>query len=435
MKLFKAFPWLLKGLTINHATIASAAPMDLSSIFGSPLTNSAVAAAGRFVRRTFPEAPFTLWREGKNGKDEKVTSTTSGIPQSAALLLKLLKRPNPQYSGRALLAMVAVEAAIEGNGYIRIDLDGYGLPSELWWLPSHCVKEVPDYSGYLKEYRVQTRAGVQTVPPERMIHVKDGIDPHCTLRGISDLKAAAREVLGDNKAAEYIAAVLENPAVGLLVTPEKDVTLPADEGNAIVRKLKQAATGAFRFGSIASSKAIKLTEFGITPDKMAITATRANAVERICSVLGFDPMVLSLPSQNKTFSNYQEARKAAYKSNILPLQMLVSEEFDASLKSLFPDLDDYWFGFDTSKIKELQEDENERWKRLGEAFINGGITRGEYRTSLGDYEADPKRDDIFFQEVASPDALPAKSMKALKDRIRDRRRVFEALAVEDAGSD
>ena len=425
-----------KGLDVVRAASFGAAPSDLSGLFEDRQANSAVSAAARFVRLTLPEAPLKLWDNGAEGAAQPWTLQSTGLSLQARQALTVLKRPNPEYGGKLLVAAIAVAVAIEGNGYARIGRSGYTTPDELWYFPPGAVEPVAGGDGYLSHYMVTTRRGRERVERADMVHVRMGVDPDNPLLGISDLKSAAREVLGDNKAAEYVAAILMNPATGLMVSPTGESKVGEAELRGIVAHLTAKATGRFRFGTVGATTPVTIQEFGITPDRMPVSATRQGAIERILAVIGVDPMVIGLPSTNKTYSNLAEARRGAYKSLLIPLQGLIADEFDASFLSQFVLLKDrFWCGFDLSVVQELQEDENARWERIGKAYATyGGITRGEYRAKLG-FDVVKARDDVFAAEAgvqAAADGSTPKPAKALKERIRDRRRVYDALGLEEA---
>ena len=422
-----------KGLTIDRQAAVGGAPLDLSGLFGSEKANSAVASASRFIRFTLPEAPFVLYTEDDKGAPVKWTARSKGLPLQAKQALGVLRRPNAQYGGKLLMAAIAVAVAIDGNGYAKIVRSGYGTPSELWYFPPGAVEPMRDAKGYLAYYRVTTGLGVEKILPQDMIHVRNGIDDANPLLGISDLKSAAREVLGDNKAAEYIAALLINPSTGMLVSPPTGAAaLDTTKLEKLIQFLKSRMSGSGRFGPMGFTTPLTMQEFGITPDKMPVKDTRQGAVERILATIGIDPMVIGLPSTNKTYSNLREARRGAYKSLLIPIQSLIADEFEASYLSQFVTLrDSWWCDFDTTEVQELQEDENERWDRLGAAYVNGGMMRGEYRAGIG-LESVEGRDDVFYQEVAAgTQAAPLpRPEKGLKDRLKDRRRVFESLGIQ-----
>ena len=66
---------------------------------------------------------------------------------------------------------------------------------------------------------------------------------------------------------------------------------------------------------------IEVTTPGFTPEQLVLDKVRSIPVSRIGAALGFDPMVIGLSSEQKTYSNLGEALEAAYELNIVPTQM------------------------------------------------------------------------------------------------------------------
>lgn len=107
---------------------------------------------------------------------------------------------------------------------------------------------------------------------------------------------------------------------------------------------------------------------------------------------------------NSTFSNFSEAREAAYESNIIPTQNIIADELHVQLLRDFESqVDQFQVRFDNSRVRILQEDEHRAATRYGELYKNGLIRRSEARTRLG-FEAAPE-DDIYFEPKAPADAL------------------------------
>jgi phage portal protein BeeE len=59
-------------------------------------------------RRTFPEAPPSLWQEMDNGQEEQVRQHD---------MLRLLARPNAYYTGPILWMATTMDWNVDGNAY------------------------------------------------------------------------------------------------------------------------------------------------------------------------------------------------------------------------------------------------------------------------------------------------------------------------------
>jgi hypothetical protein len=109
-------------------------------------------------------------------------------------------------------------------------------------------------------------------------------------------------------------------------------------------------------------------------------------------VLGFGSAL-----QRSTFSNYQQAREAAYESYLVPLWRYLDDELTQQF--LKPDYEgadsSARIEHDLSGVRALQEDEDAKHRRIGLDYQQGIITRAEARGALG-YEVEDKLDDVFL---------------------------------------
>ena len=140
----------------------------------------------------------------------------------------------------------------------------------------------------------------------------------------------------------------------------------------------------------------------MTPEAMRLDKIPARLEATIHSLMGLSPMVTNADAgkDHRTYSNYGEARQAAYEDCLIPMQASFAECFTQHLL-----LANFTEGdrvrFDYSGIKCLLENETEVGERAGKAYqIYQGITRAEYREAIGyDYTED---DEVFFAETTAP---------------------------------
>jgi hypothetical protein len=74
--------------------------------------------------------------------------------------------------------------------------------------------------------------------------------------------------------------------------------------------------------------ATKVQEFGFSPEQLTLKDLRRIPEERVTAVLGTPAVVVGLGAglDRSTFTNYTEAREAAYEQAIIPPQALLAEE-------------------------------------------------------------------------------------------------------------
>jgi len=106
---------------------------------------------------------------------------------------------------------------------------------------------------------------------------------------------------------------------------------------------------------------------------------KMNRVE-ICAVFNVPPEIVG-DGQNKTYSNYQEARASFYQETVLPFTGHFIDKLNADLVPLFGD--NLLLAIDRDKVEALRENADSKYKRVLEAVKEGVLTPDEAREELG----------------------------------------------------
>lgn len=278
--------------------------------------------------------------------------------------------------------------------------------------------------------------------PEDVVHFRWGIDPGNLAKGMSPLGAALREICTDNECATVGHALLERGGVlGWAISPDKIGDFEPEVNPEKMREMARAAqshmTGDMAGTPVPLPYPIKVTQLGFEPSKLVLDKQRSMAVERIMSQYGIDPMVLGLPSQSKTFSNFEEANEAAVRRGVMRVLFVLSStltkqvlrvDFNTNVQRYsLPRV-----GWDLSEVAALQEDRDKLHNRVRSDWQGDLITRAEGRLELG-YGVSGLDDDVFYSQwkagfVVKPIDDKAKEDKVEKARLlRDARRQMKAL--------
>jgi HK97 family phage portal protein len=102
----------------------------------------------------------------------------------------------------------------------------------------------------------------------------------------------------------------------------------------------------------------------------------------ICNVFQVPPELIGIQDQ-KTYSNYQEARKAFYTETVLPLMDRLCDDLNNWLVPVFGD--NLILDYDKDEIEALQEDREKVWTRVQNA---NWLTVNEKRSATGYEEID-----------------------------------------------
>jgi hypothetical protein len=132
---------------------------------------------------------------------------------------------------------------------------------------------------------------------------------------------------------------------------------------------------------------------------MDLKTLRRVPEERISGVLGIAAVVAGLGAglERSTFTNYGEARKAAYEESVIPEQKVVAAEL---LVQLLPEWADtiattYVVDFDVTHVRALQEAIADVWRRAESAAGKKLLMRAEFKRLVGLVPAADGSDNVY----------------------------------------
>jgi HK97 family phage portal protein len=379
---YKAFTltWAGSAGWWNGNAWLGATGYDYARAVGDGRGNAIVVACLKWQARVWPEAPCGVFRRADDG---------DLAWQGAHALTQLLERPNPFYSRTYLWAGTLADYALDGNAYWWKNRAGSGRPVELWWVPANLLEPrwPEDQPGvFISHYQYTVNGQRYTIPREDIVHFRNGVDPYNPRKGYSDLKALVREIATDNEAANWTASLLRNMAMpGAVVTPGQGVTFSREFADRLKLDFAQKFGGDNRGQPIIISEQSKVDVLGFSPEQMTTRDLRQLPEERVSAVFGTPAIVVGLGAglARSTFANFAEAREAAYESGIMPMQAAFSDDLQAQLMPDFGNTTNLRAGFDTSRVRVLQEDRTALYEREAVALKAGAITVNEYRTAIG----------------------------------------------------
>jgi HK97 family phage portal protein len=402
---------------------------DFMSEVGDGTGSSTVMAPLLWIMRTFPEAPPMLWDKLPDGSEEAIRDHD---------LLRILRRPNDFYTGRQLWMATMTDWHVDGNAYWLKIRDRGGRVKQLWWVPHWMMEPFGDENAFITHYgywpngrsMTEARLGIGGggapiyVDPSEVVHFRFGLDPNNSRKGYAPLKSVLREVFTDDEAANFTASLLRNMGVpGIIMSPDTEHP-PEEEDVKAMKAYIKANYGADNRGEVlVVSGPTKVQQFGFSPEQLMLKELRRIPEERVSAVLGVPAMVAGLGAglERSTFTNYGEAREAAYEQSIIPSQSHAAEDIQFTL---LPDFGiDPWttrFGFDLSNVRALQGDVDALWLRLDKAVRGGWITRATAKRRAGipveagdDVYIIPVNSALVDQSGKATSLAPAKQQRAL----------------------
>jgi len=401
---------VLKGLTINFPTGLSWSLItlgrtryDYAGQVGNGRGNSAVEAVVRWVARTFPEAPVEVWAKAADGTEKAVAGHG---------LTRLVARPNPYYSGELLWRATLADLVADGNGYWIKRRNGLRGPVQLWWAPSWTMTPAypaDDPTVFISHYDYTVNGQTEAIAVEDVVHFRDMPDPENPRKGLSPIKALAREIFTDDEGANFTASLLKNMGVpGVIISPEGEGdTITSDDAKAVKQDFKSKFGGDNRGEPMIVPARTRVSMLSWSPQQMNMRDLRKIPEERITAQLGIPAVVVGLGAglDRSTFANMKEAREAAYESYIIPTQRLIGADLGNQLLRDFErNVDGFRVGFDLRNVRVLQEDENAKWTRVTAAFGGGLIMRSRAKEMIG--EQPEPGDELYLEPAGATEVGP-----------------------------
>ena len=388
----------LKGITSTRALDGFKWPLDAvrwrRSRHGTDA--SVVMAPVLTLARAIPEAPITVVEKGEQGQEDQ---------HALHDLARLVRRPNPYTSDVNLWLATVLDFLLDGNAYWIKVRDDLGAVVELWWAPHWLVqpRRIPGSGSFVDEYMYSPESGTNVrLHPDDVIHFRYGFDSADTTRGMSPLRSVIQEIAGDQDASNMTAALMSNMGIpGMIVSPDTDQPIDSDDADATKAYLEDNFTGSNRGRPLVLKGKTRVHTLGWSPHDMNLRELRRVPEERICAVLGVPAIIAGLGAglDRATYSNYREARVALYTQAVFTFHRLFAAELGAQLlPEMEPDPERFEVKFDTSGIRELQEDEEnkaQKWSTLVQAGI---AQRGEARAAFGLEALDSDR--VYLQAIS-----------------------------------
>lgn len=395
---------------------------DWTEEAGDLYLNGVVSSCLRWIMENIQE-PRIVVATG----DKDTMTTTENHP-----VVDLLRYPNPSYEGTTLLMATSMSDVLDGNAFWYVQRDKQGVPIEFYWLPEHFVDPYNKTGTPIVDgYKIRVKGNKEKIESkDNIIHFRFGIDQEKKLRGFPRLRGVLREICLDNSASTYEVCITENMGIpGVVISPkDSDGTFTPSQLEVLKNLFKTKTTGDRRGEPIGSTIPVNMQQMGFTPEQLSLDTMHDRPEARICAAIGIPAMVIGLMvgNEQRTYDNYGEAKKAAYKDCLLPMGyrwMSTLTRFFQKEGMLSPKERLVLY---TGHIAALQEDESERHKRVRETFMAGILTRNESRQMLGLAALPDERGDELhdparpFPTKEEPEGGPKKQLLEahLKEMLR-----------------
>lgn len=409
LKSLVRFPGTGSGLNFRYTRRAA---YSAQQYVGDGLGSGIVGACINWMARNYPQAKPGVW-------DHTDDSNPDGERVMDHDLVRLIQRPNGAYSGRLLVMASVISWIVNGNIYWLKGRNAAGRVVELWYIPHFLMTPRVPYDGseYLLGYDYRPQGQTLLLPVEDVVHIRHGLDPSNVRRGRSPIVDVLTSIFTDDEAERFTTTLLRNYAIpGLILAPATDdVRIEQDDADVIKLRMMQQFGDDRRGEPVVLSTPARIEQFGFNPQQMDMSALRDVAEERVTSVIGLPAAVVGFGAglqrlgENATI---RELRQEAWEGNGIPTLDTWADEVNLQL---MPDFGEPFdsprnFGWDYSRVRALQDDEDKKETRWGDALVKGGITRAEFRRKF-DLEVTPA-DEVYYVPVGVLPTAPDEVVKA-----------------------
>jgi HK97 family phage portal protein len=353
--------------------------------------NPAVKACVDLISETVASISWQLFQtsSGEDAQPEEIDNHP---------ILDLIHRPNDDQTEKQFKEEVMKNYLLAGNNFtygIKPDTgpNVNGIAKMMMNLKPHRVQIIQSNNitspigGY--KYSVRGRQPVR-FKPEEILHIKD-YHPTNDWYGLSKLGVVARAIDISNMIDEWHNKLLRNDCRPPGAWNYKGGQLTDEQQLALEKTIEEKFAGYKNVGKppVLGGGEWEWIDFGITPRDMDHKSTAIHAMRQICGIFNVPSEVL-WDTEQKTYSNYQEARKALYMETILPYCDMLAEEFTQWFKPSFQN-ENYFIGYDKNQIEAIQEDRQKKFDYLSKADF---LEDNEKRNAVG-YDELPYGNTVF----------------------------------------
>jgi HK97 family phage portal protein len=371
---------------------------DVIADAGDVWLNGVVGACLRWITDNFSEpTPEVVERQADGYLDP--------VPNDP--LVDLLADPNPDYDSDVLFSATVLSYYVAGIGYWIKAKAPAGSKMYLYYVPHWEMKPRWNRDGraLITGYDHVVDGRAYPLEVDQVVVFRRNMDPANARAGLAPLASVLREVAADNAGSVYSFAILNNMGMpGVLISPaDKNDQIPEDEQKVIKQLWKERTTGDQRGMPLVNSVPLKIERLTMSPEDLALDKMRKYPEARICAAMGLPPQVVGMTAGEdvKTYSNWEQARRAAYEDCLVPLQKTFAK---AITRQLLPD-----FGADPKKrmlrwnydhVPAMSEDLNSKAKRAVDLYQGEVIMRSEAREMVGlDFEKE--KDEVYLSEAGA----------------------------------
>jgi len=318
--------------------------------------NTAVYACINEISRSSAGIGWILRRNGAS-KDSR-ESLIDDHP-----LLSLLRRPNEFQGGASFIEQITAYLLMSGNAIVEMVGPDNRPPLELFSHRPDRWTVIPDTQNFIAGYKFTLNGASKDFLNGEILHRKL-FNPLDEWYGLSPIAVASIDIDSDTEAKRWNLNLAKNDMKppGMFTT---DGDIPEGSFDRLKKQIDSEWMGAKNAGKpLIGGGGLKWVNYALTQKDADWLNGMKMSERRIYNIFQV-PGELIGDSDNKTYSNYREARKSFYQETILPYMDGLRDDLNNWLTPHFGagiSLD-----YDRDGIEAIQQDRNELFDRLAKA--------------------------------------------------------------------
>jgi hypothetical protein len=320
-------------------------------------------------------------------------------------LATLFYKPNPFYSGQALIAGIALDWITGSEAYLIKVRGGYNNVNELWWEPKETIRPRWVDGEFISFFEVWRDGIWKRIEIEDVIPIMNGVNTFTRRALINPTTSLITEFYTEKRAAYFMNLLLRTGLVPPIVVKLGDKERPFDDAEkfkVVKAEIRRKASGDGGAEPLVTNDAVSVERLGYDYSSVGLKEVRQIPISRFCMAMGISAISLNADAGDSTHANYNNVAgylKQDYRSYIVPLHNLIASALNTHLLPDFGKTENCKVTWDYSQTALMQTDMKLEAEVTRGLYEGGIIKRSEARERVN-YKWKPE-DEKYANEIGA----------------------------------
>lgn len=315
--------------------------------------------------------------------------------------LRLMDYVNPILDRTGLWWLTSVSWQMSGQAYWKYTTDQFGVPCEIWWLPSHRVQPILGKDQVIDGYRFHHRQGYTEYPADTIVHFRRP-SPLDIMGGFGDLQGVYSATETNKRMEEFENSLFTNDAqIGLFISPDEDIN---ETQRTQLDTSFQTRYSGWRNSGRPLIAPMKMTVQRLNESIKDLQFPEGRKAKLDEIAAGFGTPVPVILQDAAKYNNMRHGLYLWVQHKIAPMMMAFAETINTRLMPLYDDACAPWNEFDLYKPRckwfacfddPVPEDAEADSKVATQNYAGGVWSKNEARALLG-YEPVDDGDEFLI---------------------------------------